>query len=99
MQKEKGEIHSGIDGRGKGDIGLRHIVEAKGGRGIKNTNFLASLQNFMETAPRHSGVAQSAIVAQGGNQMFHTPNERAGIGRRGKAVISHAFPTGILTSK
>ena len=43
MQKEKGEIHSGIDGRGKGDIGLRHIVEAKGGRGIKNTNFLASL--------------------------------------------------------
>ena len=45
MQKEKGEIHSGIDGRGKGDIGLRHIVEAMGGRGIKNTNFLASLIN------------------------------------------------------
>ena len=46
MQKEKGEIHSGIDGRGKGDIGLRYIVEAKGGRGIKNTNFLASLGNI-----------------------------------------------------
>ena len=46
MQKEKGEIHSGIDGRGKGDIGLRHIVEAKGGRGIKNTNFLASLSEL-----------------------------------------------------
>ena len=44
LQKEEGKIHSGIDERGKGYIGLRHIVEAKGGRGIKNTNFLASLQ-------------------------------------------------------
>lgn len=44
LQKEEGEIHSGIDGRGKDDIGLRHLVEAKGGRGIKNTNLLASLK-------------------------------------------------------
>ena len=39
----------------------------------------------METAPRHSGVVQSAIVTQGGNKCS-TLNERVSIGRR---VFAH----------